>query len=74
MKKSGRITFNNEILRGKPIIRGTRISVDLILNLLSRNWTIENILNQYPQLTKADILAALEYSASRLKREEIFIK
>jgi uncharacterized protein (DUF433 family) len=66
-----RITFNPKILRGKAIIKGTRISVDLILELLANNWSIEKILKEYPQLTKKDILSAIEYSARRLKREEI---
>ncbi|MBI3500781.1 MAG: DUF433 domain-containing protein [Bacteroidetes bacterium] len=74
MKKSfvkSRITFNPKILRGKPIVQGTRISVELILELLASDWAFADILLQYPQLTKADILAALGYSAKRLKREEI---
>jgi uncharacterized protein (DUF433 family) len=66
-----RIVFNPKILRGKAIIKGTRISVDLILELLANNWSIEEILKEYPQLTKKDILSAIEYSARRLKREEI---
>jgi len=66
-----RITYNPKILRGKAIIKGTRISVDLILELLANNWSIERILKEYPQLTKKDILSAIEYSAKRLKREEV---
>lgn len=66
-----RIVFNPKILRGKPIIRGTRISVDLILELLSRGWSLETVLENYSQLTKNDVLAALEYSATRLRREEV---
>ena len=74
MKKQtakSRITFNPKILRGKPIIQGTRISVELILELLAGNWSFADILSQYPQLKKADILASLGYSAKRFKREEI---
>lgn len=66
-----RIVFNSKILKGKPIIKGTRISVDLILELLANGWSFEEILKNYPQLKKGDILAALKYSAKRLKREEV---
>ncbi|MBI2966204.1 MAG: DUF433 domain-containing protein [Bacteroidetes bacterium] len=68
---SDRITFNRKIFRGKPIIKGTRISVDIILGFLANDWSVEDILKQYPQLERKDILAALEYSAKRLNREEI---
>ena len=74
MKKApvkSRIIFNPKTLRGKPIINGTRISVELILELLAGNWSVNDILKQYPQLSKEDILASLDYSAKRLKREEI---
>ena len=70
-KKKSRITFNPKILRGKAIIQGTRISVDLILELLSNDWSTRDILREYPQLKKEDILAALEYSSKRIRREEI---
>lgn len=66
-----RIVFNPKILKGKPIIRGTRISVDLILELLGNGWSFDDILKNYPQLKKEDILAALKYSAKRLRREEV---
>ncbi len=68
-----RIIFDPKILKGKPIIKGTRISVDLILELLANNWSIDDILKQYPQLKKQDILEALKYSAKRIKREETIL-
>ena len=73
-KKKNRITFNPKILRGKAIIQGTRISVDLILELLANDWTIKDILREYPQLKKEDVLAALDYSSKRIKREEIIVR
>ena len=54
-----RITIDPEILAGKPIIKGTRIPVKLILDLLANGWTTEEILENYPQLKKEDITAAL---------------
>ena len=61
-----RITANPMILGGKPIIRGTRISVEFILDLLSANVSEKEILEDYPHLTKEDILACLKYTAQAL--------
>lgn len=71
INSSNRIVFNPKTFRGKAIIRHTRISVDLILELLANDWAIEEILAQYPQLEKEDILSALDYSSKRIKREEV---
>ena len=67
-----RIETNQKILVGKPIIKGTRISIDFILELLAQGWTYEQILKNYPQLKKEDISAALEYSAHALKLESLY--
>ncbi len=66
-----RIVFDQKILKGKAVIKGTRISVDLILELLAHGWTEKEILKEYPQLKKEDIKACLKYSAKRLKNEDI---
>jgi uncharacterized protein (DUF433 family) len=68
-----RITFNLKILGGKPIIKGTRISVDFILELLASGMKENEILKEYPRLTRADIRAALEYAAQNIKREEVVL-
>ncbi|MBF0329788.1 MAG: DUF433 domain-containing protein [Nitrospirae bacterium] len=65
----GRITTNREILGGKPIIKGTRISVEFMLELLASGVTEDEILQDYPHLTKDDIHACLEYAAHSLKNE-----
>lgn len=57
-----RITANPEILGGKPIIRGMRISVELILSLLAQGGTAQSILDDYPGLEPADIHACLAYA------------
>ena len=64
-----RITVNPNILGGKPIIRGTRISVELILDLFASGLHEEGILQDYPHLTKEDIHACLRYAAHSFKNE-----
>jgi len=64
-----RITANPRILGGKPIIRGTRISVEFILDLLASNVSEEEILEDYPHLTREDIQACLRYAARSCKNE-----
>jgi len=67
------IVLNLEILKGKPIIAGTRISVELILDLLSSGMSIEDILQEYPHLTKKNILEAIEYAKKSLEHEEVIL-
>lgn len=66
------IIINPDILAGHPIIKGTRIPVSLILNLLSHGYTFDKIIKEYPELTRADIKSAVLYAEERIKREEIF--
>jgi len=65
----GRITANPKILGGKPIIRGTRVSVEFILDLLASDVSEEEILEDYSHLTKDDIHACLRYAARSCKNE-----
>ncbi|MEK7501020.1 MAG: DUF433 domain-containing protein [Patescibacteria group bacterium] len=67
------IVTDPKILAGKPVIKGTRIPVYLVLNLLANGYTPEKVLKAYPQLTKRDVQAALEYAQARVKYEEEFI-
>ena len=66
-----RIISDPEVMMGKPIIKGTRITVELILRLLSEGRTNAELLDDYPHLTVADIEAALAYAADHLGREVI---
>ncbi|MBM4053800.1 MAG: DUF433 domain-containing protein [Planctomycetes bacterium] len=66
-----RIIADSNIMLGKPIIKGTRITVEIILKKLSEGMTIEDLLVAYPHLTKEDILAALSYSADVISHEEL---
>jgi len=59
-----KITINPKIRFGKPCIRGTRIAVVDILNMLSAGYSLDEIPVQYPGITKKDVLAALEYVGS----------
>jgi len=65
-----RIAYNKKILGGKPIIKGTRISIEFILELLASGMEPEQIIKEYPSLKKQDILAVLEYAAISVNREE----
>ena len=65
-----RIVCNPEILVGKPTIKGTRISVELILGWLANGWTFEQVLESYPHITRDDIQAALAFAAERLREED----
>jgi len=62
-----RIVINPKIMVGKPVIRGTRLTVQYILNLLAHGATIEEILREYKELTKEDILACLLYASQVLE-------
>lgn len=66
-----RIEINPAIMTGKPVVRGTRITVELILEQLSTGHSVEEVIEDYPQLTHEDILAALGYAAQALSTDEI---
>jgi uncharacterized protein (DUF433 family) len=66
-----RIEINPKIMLGKPVIRGTRIPVELILRKLGEGATEENLLDAYPNLQREDIRAAMAYAAVALAHEEI---
>lgn len=63
-----RIEQNPMVLVGKPVVRGTRISVDLILDMLSNGWSENNILDNYPQLALEDIRACISYAGYVLRK------
>ncbi len=67
-----RIEINPKILVGKPVIRGTRISVELIIKLIAQGWKNEEILKEYPSLKIEDIRAALLYAERVLEEEEVY--
>lgn len=66
----GKIIINPKIMLGKPIVAGTRITVEQILKLLAQKLTIKEILEDFPQLKEADIKAAVEYAAKKVAKPE----
>ena len=70
MPTEARIEINPQVMLGKPVIRGTRITAELILRKLGEGATERDLLEAYPQLTKGDIQAAITYAADTLAHEE----
>ncbi len=71
MKKLDRITFDPEVMGGKPCIRGMRVTVGTIVGLMASGHTLERILEAYPYLESDDIYQALAYAAWRTQEIEI---
>ena len=67
-----RITINSEILTGKPVVKGTRLAVEFIIDLLAQGWKEQEILRNYPGLTSEDIRACLIYASNILKAERVY--
>jgi uncharacterized protein (DUF433 family) len=67
-----RIELNPEILAGKPVIKGSRLAVELIVDLLAQGWSEEAILKNYPGLAREDISACLNYASAALRDEKVY--
>lgn len=67
------ITADPGVLTGKPVIKGTRMAVELILEFLGRGWTIDDILSQYPHLSRQAVVACVEYARDLVKSETISV-
>ncbi len=67
-----RITIDPAVLVGKPVIKGTRLSVEFIIDLLAQGWSEAQILDNYPGISHADILGCLHYASSLLKSERVY--
>ncbi|MBM4458488.1 MAG: DUF433 domain-containing protein [Chloroflexi bacterium] len=66
-----RITVDPDILTGKPVIRGTRLAVEFIVDLLAQGWSEKEIVRNYPGLTHDDIRACLAYASASLHSERV---
>jgi len=67
-----RITVDPAVLVGKPVVRGTRLSVELILDLVAEGWSFDDLLESYPGLTVEDIRACVAYAKDVLAQERVF--
>ncbi len=67
-----RITIDPNVLTGKPVIKGTRLAVEFIIELLANGWTEAEIFRNYPGITHEDILACLQYAGAILKAEKVY--
>jgi uncharacterized protein (DUF433 family) len=67
-----RITLDPEVLAGKPVIRGTRMSVEFVIGLMADGWSEADILTNYPGIGHEDVLACLAYARETLSSERVF--
>ena len=67
-----RIVVDPRILVGKPLIKGTRISVEMVIDLLAAGWTQQQVLDNYPTLKADDVRAGLAYASEILHSEKVF--
>ena len=72
MTRNDLIILDPAIAAGKPVLRGTRLTVEFIVGLLGQGWTDEQIFAQYPGLTRDHILACLNYAGEVLREERVF--
>ncbi len=67
-----RIVVNPDVLLGKPVIRGTRLAVEFIIDLLAQGWSEQDIMGNYPGVTHEDIAACLSYAGEVLRTERVY--
>ena len=72
MKWEERIIIDPDILVGKPVIKGTRLAVEFIVDLLAQGWAKEDLITNYPAITGEDILACLAYASRVLHAEKVY--
>ena len=72
MKWQAHIILDPDILVGKPVIKGTRLAVDFIIDLLAQGWSESEILRNYPGLVTEDIRACLAYAGDTLRAEKVY--
>jgi uncharacterized protein (DUF433 family) len=72
MKWQERIAIDPSILVGKPVVKGTRLAVEFIVDLLAQGWSEMEILRNYPGLTHEDIQACLRYASEILRAERVY--
>ena len=70
----GRVEINPAIMLGKPVIRGTRLTIEIILEKLAEGNTVDEVREDYPFLAREDVLAALAYARSAIGTDELIPK
>jgi uncharacterized protein (DUF433 family) len=73
MSWEDRIALDPKVLGGKPVIKGTRIAVEFVIDLLARGWTTEHVLREYDHLSSEDVQACLAYASDVLKSERLYL-
>ena len=72
MTEHPRIALSPHVLAGKPIIHGTRLSVEFVIGLMADGWSEADILQNYPGVTHEDVIACLAYARDALSSEKVF--
>ena len=72
MTEHPRISLAPNVLDGKPVIRGTRLSVEFVIGLMADGWSEADILGSYPGVTRDDLIACLAYARDTLSSEKVF--
>lgn len=72
MPDQPRIALNPDVLAGKPVVRGTRLSVEFVIGLMADGWSEADILRNYPTLTHEDVSACLAYARDVLRSEKTY--
>jgi len=67
-----RIEINPDVMTGKPIIRGTRLTVDHVIELLAEGWTTEQVVAEYPGVSPEDVAGCLAYASAVIKGEKVY--
>ncbi len=72
MNDPDRIVLDPDVLLGKPVVKGTRLSVEFVLGLLAQGWSQSEILRNYPGLAREDLLACWAYAAEVVSQEKVY--
>lgn len=71
MEWQSRIVINPSVLTGKPVIKGTRLAIEFIVDLLAHGWSEQDIISNYPGITRDNILACLAYASDVLREAKV---
>ena len=69
---SERISIDSEVLQGKPVVKGSRLAVEFIVDLLAQGWSSKDVLRNYPGPTAADTKVGLSYASGLMRAERVY--